>query len=133
MTLTPHMTRSSPAANDNLEFGDVILVKFPFTNLTSAKQRPAVIVSGSAYNSNRRDVVILAITSQLSSIADFAHGQITDWRAAGLLKPSLFKPILATIEQSLIIKKLGSLAETDLLTLKAIQSAILTGLNKFPT
>ncbi len=130
---TQPMTRSSSAANDNLEFGDVILVKFPFTSLTAAKQRPAVVVSGSAYNFNRRDVVILAITSQMASIADFAHGEISVWNAAGLLKPSLFKPILATIEQTLIVKKLGSLTEADLLTLKSIQTAIWTESKKAST
>jgi mRNA interferase MazF len=121
---TPLMTRSSSAANDNLEFGDVILVKFPFTNLTASKQRPAVVVSGSPYNSNRRDVVILAITSQMASLVDFAHGEVTEWGSAGLIKPSLFKPILATIEQSLIVKKLGALSATDIMTLKKILKAI---------
>ena len=31
------------------EFGDVVLVVFPFTNQQGAKQRPAVVVSSAAY------------------------------------------------------------------------------------
>jgi mRNA interferase MazF len=118
------MTRSSSATIDNWEFGDVILVKFPFTNLNAAKQRPAVVVSGSSYNSNRRDVVILAITSQMASAFDFASGEITDWKSAGLLKPSLYKPILATIEQGLIVMKLGVLSTADQSTLNTVLTAI---------
>jgi mRNA interferase MazF len=46
------------------EFGDVVLVPFPFTDQTTAKQRPAVIVSSLAYNQAKPDVVVMAITSQ---------------------------------------------------------------------
>ena len=46
-------------------FGDVVLVPFPFTDQTGAKKRPAVVVSGSAYSTARRDTMIMAITSQL--------------------------------------------------------------------
>ena len=45
------------------EFGDVVLVRFPFTNQTAFKQRPAVVISSRAYNAVRPDVVIMAITS----------------------------------------------------------------------
>lgn len=37
-------------------FGDVVLVPFPFTDQSGAKKRPAVIVSSSGYNANRRDL-----------------------------------------------------------------------------
>jgi mRNA interferase MazF len=47
------------------EFGDVVLVPFPFTNQIESKKRPAVIVSSHAYNSVKPDVVVMAITSQL--------------------------------------------------------------------
>jgi mRNA interferase MazF len=46
------------------EFGDVVLVPFPFTNHTASKQRPAVIVSNLAYSQAKPDVVVMAITSQ---------------------------------------------------------------------
>jgi mRNA interferase MazF len=121
---TLSMMQSKPVANDNLAFGDVVLVKFPFTNLINAKQRPAVVISGLDYNSARRDVVILAITSQMASTSDFAHGVITDWKAAGLLKPSLMKPVLATIEQSLVIRKLAHLTRQDRFKLDEILALI---------
>jgi mRNA interferase MazF len=42
------------------EFGDVILVRFPFTSQTNAKQRPAAVVSKRAYNETRPHVVAVA-------------------------------------------------------------------------
>ncbi|MEC9387728.1 type II toxin-antitoxin system PemK/MazF family toxin [Marinobacter sp. bablab_jr008] len=50
----------------NFEFGDVVLVSFPFTNLKTTKKRPAVIISSEAYQSYRPDLVIMALTSQIT-------------------------------------------------------------------
>ena len=50
-------------------FEDVILVPFPFTDQTGTRKRPAVIVSNAAYNQERRDVVIMAITSRVRPAA----------------------------------------------------------------
>jgi mRNA interferase MazF len=75
------------------EFGDVILVRFPFTNQTAAKQRPAVIVSSRSYNVARPDVVMMAITSQLSAAMSVGELRIADWQKANLLKPSAIKPV----------------------------------------
>ena len=47
------------------DFGDVVLVPFPFTDQTASKKRPAVIVSSSHYGRTRHDIVLMAITSQL--------------------------------------------------------------------
>ena len=47
--------------------GDVVLVPFPFTDLSSAKQRPALVVSADAFNVTRDDVLAAAITSQVPS------------------------------------------------------------------
>jgi mRNA interferase MazF len=95
------------------EFGDVVLVPFPFTDQTAAKQRPAVIVSPRAYNLARPDVIMMAVTSQLRPSPALGEVWLRQWRAAGLLKPSAVKPILATFEQSLVIRKLGALAAQD--------------------
>ena len=100
------------------DFGDVVLVPFPFTDQTATKKRPAVVVSSDAYNKSKRDVLLMAITSQLSGYARFGEVVLADWKAAGLLKASTIKPILTTIEKSLIIRTLGKLTEPDLSALK---------------
>jgi len=105
-------------------FGDVVLVPFPFTDQSAAKQRPGVIVSNAAYHQARRDVVLMAITSQLRGAA-FGDILVQDWQAAKLLKPSAIKPILATLEQGLVIKGLGKLSQRDQLALKQMIGKIL--------
>lgn len=94
------------------EFGDVVLVPFPFTDQSSTKKRPAVVVSAAAYNAERPDVIVMAITSQVRPANRF-DVPIQDWQQAKLLKPSVVKPVIATIEQSLVIRPLGRLSERD--------------------
>jgi len=96
------------------EFGNVILVPFPFTDQTSTKKRPAAIVSSNSYQRERSDLILIAITSQANPATSFGEITITKWRVAGLLKPSIIKPVLTTIEKELVIKKLGQLEEPDL-------------------
>lgn len=100
------------------EFGDVVLVPFPFTDQTASKRRPAVIVSKVPYNEVKPDVVVMAVTSQFRPSLSIGEVWIEHWRAAGLLKPSAIKPVFATIEQRLIIRQLGKLASVDQAALK---------------
>jgi mRNA interferase MazF len=45
--------------------GQIVLIPFPFTDLTTTKQRPALIISSDHYNSTHPDVILAAITSQV--------------------------------------------------------------------
>ena len=44
--------------------GDVVLVRFPFTDLTTTKKRPALVISTDLYNQSQINLIIAAITSQ---------------------------------------------------------------------
>ncbi len=55
----------------------------------------------------------MAVTSQIRSAGAFGEIVVQDWQAAKLLKPSAIKPVLATLEQSLVIKTLGRLSPRD--------------------
>ncbi|MBI4997124.1 MAG: type II toxin-antitoxin system PemK/MazF family toxin [Rhodocyclales bacterium] len=94
-------------------FGDVVLVPFPFTDQSGAKKRPAVVVSGNRYNASRPDIVIMAITSQVRQPLGFAEALISDWQSAGLIKSSVLKPVLTTIEQGLVVRSMGTLSAAD--------------------
>lgn len=106
------------------EFGDVLLVPFPFTDQSTTKRRPAVVVSSAAYHRERPDLVILAITSQARPAA-FGEAAINKWKEAGLLRPSVMKPVLATIERGLVLRKLGRLADPDRAALRQVLGEIL--------
>ena len=74
-------------------FGDLVLVPFPFTDQSGVKKRPAVTVSSADYNRYRPDIVIMAVTSQMRSADYFGDIPVSDWQQAGLLKPSVIKPL----------------------------------------
>jgi mRNA interferase MazF len=100
--------------------GDVVLVPFPFTDQSATKKRPAVVVSSQAYNSSRRDIMIMAITSQVRASLGFGEAMVGGWQAAGLIKASVLKPIITTIEQGLVLRVMGHLAAPDIKTLRAL-------------
>ncbi|WP_367142300.1 type II toxin-antitoxin system PemK/MazF family toxin [Moorena sp. SIO1F2] len=47
-------------------FGDILLVPFPFTDQTTLKKRPTVIISSNTYNQQKPDLIIMAITWKIS-------------------------------------------------------------------
>ncbi|MEY4200715.1 MAG: hypothetical protein RLZZ265_2455 [Verrucomicrobiota bacterium] len=97
--------------------GDVVLVPFPFTDLTATKQRPALVISSDALNARSSDAVLLAITSQIPATfqpEEFLIPAI-DQRACGLPKASLIKLTkVITLHQSLFLKRLGALPSATL-------------------
>ncbi|OGT85123.1 MAG: hypothetical protein A3H91_07615 [Gammaproteobacteria bacterium RIFCSPLOWO2_02_FULL_61_13] len=106
-------------------FGDIVLVPFPFTDQTTSKQRPAVIISSDAYHRVRPDVILMAVTSHVQTGAGLGETGVQDWKNAGLLKPSVIKPVIATVERRLVIKRLGQLTKTDLAGLRKVLALIL--------
>ncbi len=55
----------------------------------------------------------MAITSQVRKPLKSGEIKIIDWQEAGLLKPSVIKPIFTTIEKKLILRTMGALEKTD--------------------
>lgn len=109
----------------SFEFGQIVLVRFPFTDQRGSKQRPAVVISSTAYNEARPDIILMAVTSQVRAKQSFGEAVIEDWQSAGLIKPSAIKPIVFTAEKSIIRKTLGLLEEHDKQQLVAVVDSIL--------
>lgn len=105
-------------------FGDVVLVPFPFTDQSGVKKRPAVVVSSHTYNSSRRDIVIMAITSQLRLPLGLGESMIADWQGAGLVKESVLKPVFATIEQGLVQRAMGRFSAVDIKALRVALAVV---------
>ena len=98
---------------------DIVLVRFPFTDLTTTKKRPALIVSPNEYN-KQFDVVIIFITSKMDSEYRLGDYKIKDWKKSNLPKPSMIRMKFATIDKSIIEKKIGRLSEKDKNGLKKV-------------
>ncbi len=98
--------------------GDVILVNFVFSEETGVKRRPALVVSSDAYHQGRQEAIIAAITSNVRRLLIGDHA-ISRWEEAGLLYPSVVTGIIRTAKQSMISRRLGSLAESDMREMEA--------------
>ena len=92
--------------------GDIVLVPFPFTDLTDVRQRPAVVISNDSYNDSHADVVTSAITSQVPQ--NLAPDELLiaedDLSTAGLPRRSMIRAgKIFAIDKSLVRKSLGTL------------------------
>jgi len=88
---------------------NLILVRYPFSDLSSSKVRPAVVVSGQHVS---HDVLIVPITSRLTGLlpGEFA---LADWKRAGLNIPSAIKRGVYTVESGLVLRIIGQLQPKD--------------------
>lgn len=95
--------------------GDLLLINFPLTNLLSARQRPALILQHIRHSPKVHWFVITMITSRVEGTRLPGDVLLHDWKTAGLLHPSLVRlGKVATVEQELVKKALGSLTKPDL-------------------
>jgi mRNA interferase MazF len=93
----------------NFSTNDVILVRYPFTDLTSAKIRPAVVVASFAGSA---DHIIVPLTSRVRHLAA-GEFILADWSSAGLHVPTAVKCGIYTVHVNLIHKSIGQLSTAD--------------------
>ena len=85
--------------------GDIVLVSFPFTDLTFAKRRPALVVSPDIFNELNEDLILLAITSQLNSFPYSISVRPGDCEQGVLPKESTIKLTkIFTLSSALVLK-----------------------------
>lgn len=91
---------------------EVVLVPFPFTDLSTTRTRPAVVVCTEDYADNTGDIIVAMITGQSKSFpTDYG---LKDWQIAGLLYPSWVRAKVVSLEQSLILLTVGKLSDQDM-------------------
>jgi mRNA interferase MazF len=87
----------------NYSRGDVVLVRYPFSDGSDFKIRPAINISAPHPS---QDVFLVPLTSKTSGLlaGEFV---MKDWKRAGLNVTSAVKRGLFTIHQNLILKAVG--------------------------
>ena len=90
--------------------GDIVLVKFPFTNLENFKRRPVLVISGNLFNSKTSDIIVCGITSNLSHKDFYVPINNNDLLDGSLIKESIVKTShIATLSKSIVVKKVGTI------------------------
>lgn len=112
------MTGSSPAVG--YARGDVILVEIAFSGVAGRKRRPAVVISTDTFNRRGIKLIVAAITSNISPPFRPGDTLLTDWGAAGLLKPSAVRGVLATVDKADVIRRLGFVPASDFAAVEGV-------------
>jgi len=102
--------------------GDIVLIPIPFTDLSSQKRRPVIVISNNQYNRDTRDVIVVAMTS---------NPEATDYSlpitSVNLISGKLNRPgkvrvdKIYTMSQAIIVKTFG---RVDGHTLDRVRSAL---------
>jgi mRNA interferase MazF len=93
------------------EQGDIVLIPVPFSDLSSQKKRPVIVVSNNSYNLGGLDIIVAAMTSS-AAVAPYGF-QIT---SGDLVQGTLNRPgtVLAdkiyTLARAIIVKPFGKVS-----------------------
>ena len=89
---------------------EIVLVRYPFSDLSSSKVRPAVVINAAHVS---QDLFVVALTSKTSGLlaGEFI---LTEWKAAGLNVETAVKRGIYTIKETLVRKRVGKLEDKSL-------------------
>ena len=98
-----------------LEQGDIVLIPIPFTDLSSQKRRPVIVISNGIYNQKTADIVVVAMTSNPTP-ADYSFTiSSSDLDKGTLNRPGKVRvDRIYTLSQSIVVKTFGRVNETTL-------------------
>ena len=89
---------------NNLSFGDIVLLNFPFTDEQTFKRRPALVIQ----DCNDGDIIVCRITSKIYDSDKDVF--IDNWKKSGLKLPSVIRVHkIATLEKGMVELILGKI------------------------
>jgi mRNA interferase MazF len=95
--------------------GDIVLVPVPFTDLTSARRRPVIVISNDQYNTTTADMVVVGMTSNLASSPYSFILTSADLVAGALNHPGRVRvDKVYTLAQRIIVKHFGKVNDVTL-------------------
>ena len=92
---------------------DVVVVPFPFTDRSTSKRRPALVLSDREAFSEAVGQSVLAMITSAQNAPWPLDVPLEDLEAAGLPAPSKVRMKLFTLDDQLILRKAGRLAARD--------------------
>lgn len=110
----------------NVKQRDIILIPFPFSDLSTSKRRPAIVISNSSYNMHNDDVIYCAITSNPRNYAGCVPINNSDLENGYLKYESQIKPTkIFALNKNLILKSFAKLnTEKSKEVIRSLNSSI---------
>ena len=105
--------------------GDIVLVPIPFTDLSSTKRRPVIVISRDDYQAATSDMLVVAMTSNLTAAP---YSFVLDQRdlVAGKLKRSSRVRVdkLYSLAQSIVARTFGHVSDAALDRIRQLLSEL---------
>jgi mRNA-degrading endonuclease toxin of MazEF toxin-antitoxin module len=115
-------------SRNTLDRSDLVIVPFPFTEGIAGKPRPALVLTGSAYNSRRQDVIIAYVTSQPQTDPFAVSVDDSDMENGRLMAPSWIRvDRIHTIERTLVSRYIGRLSPRKMNEVRSVLRTLLLG------
>jgi mRNA interferase MazF len=88
--------------------GEIVLIPIPFTDLSSKRRRPVIVISNNSYNHKTQDMVVVAMTSNPQAV-DYSFTITSADLTQGVLnRPGKVRvDKIYTLAQSLAVKTFG--------------------------
>lgn len=107
---------------------DIVLIPVPFTDLSAQKRRPALVLSTNSHNRKSPDIIVAAITSNLTSAQTGVRITSQEMAEGQLPVDSLVRSDkVYTLSKNIIVKKFGRL---DLLAFEQVLKQLDSALGK---
>jgi len=104
---------------DKLKFGDIVLLKFPYTDHQTFRRRPVLVIN----DLNDNDIIVCRITSQIYKTKHDIY--IENWKSSGLRLPSVIRVHkIATLEKSMIETVMGKISDELKAKVKSLISSL---------
>lgn len=101
--------------------GDIVLIPIPFTDLSSQKRRPVIIISTDYYHQHFPDMLVVAMTSNPTPTPYSFTITSADLTGGSLNRPGTVRvDKIYTLEQTLIVKTFGHVSGRTLSRIRAI-------------
>lgn len=108
------------------EQGDIVLVPVPFTDLSSTRRRPVIILSNDAYHTSTADMIVVAMTSNPNQTAYSFIINTSDLIQGTLNHPGTVRADkVYTLSRGIIVKTFGRVGAPVLDKIRAILGTIL--------
>lgn len=100
--------------------GDIVLIPVPFTDLSSRKRRPVIVISSDAYNAAGHDMIVVAMTSNPAQSLWSFRIDSSDLDAGRLNRPGTIRvDRIYTLAQSLAAVRFGAVTQNVLDRIRA--------------
>ncbi len=99
--------------------GDILLIPVPFSDLTSKKKRPVLVLSNNEYNKRTEDLIVAAVTSNIRGVKTEVVLDSENMTEGNLPKISCIRPDkIYTLSKGIIVKKYGTVDATKVMEVK---------------